>query len=212
MAAISVPCTVDDEPKDSWTIEQVMNWWLWRAHGESDAAYEQIVESLTKQLEHGKKSLVNDHEKVSNMLDGKTNPNENHDPQTNVVKTIDESNAKPKVQVVPKQDDAILIEIQTGDYEGQTYKLHPKARSHCWVGRSQGKKFREKGISLPKDLEVSTTHGRFELLRNQLVYVDTGSTNGSRLADIDIAPNSPVVLESGMHITVGQTVMKVTLL
>lgn len=189
-----------------------MNWWLWRAHGESDAAYELIAHSLTKQLEQGKESLIKDHKTVSNMLEGKTNSNENDDPQTNLVKAVDESTTKPEAKVAPKQDATILIEIQTGDYEGQTHKLHPKARSHAWVGRSQGKKFREKGISLPKDLEVSTTHGRFELLRNQLVYVDTGSTNGSRVADLDLEPNSPVVLETGMLITVGQTVMRVTLL
>lgn len=200
------------EPKDSWTIEQVMNWWLLRAHSESDAAYEQIVESLAKQLEQGKESLMNDHKAVSNIVEGKVDSVENNDPQTNVVKPIvDEPNTKPEVKVAPKNKGTILIEIQAGDYEGQTYNLHPKARSHAWVGRSQGKKFREKGISLPKDLEVSTTHGRFELLGNQLVYVDTGSTNGSRIGDLDIEPNSPIVLESGMLITVGQTVMRVTL-
>ena len=193
-----------------------MNWWLLRAHSENEAAYEEIVASLAKQLEKGKESLIVDHKSVLNIIDGKMDSMENNDPQTNhvdaVKTTADEPAAKPEVKVAPNSEGSMLIEIQSGEYEGSTFILDPKGKSHAWIGRSQGKKFREKGISLPKDLEVSTTHGRFELLRNQLVYVDNGSTNGSKLGDLDIEPNSPVVLESGMVITVGQTAMRVTLL
>jgi hypothetical protein len=201
------------EPADSWTIEQVMHWWLLRAHTESEADYEHIVAGLSSQLEDGKNGLMNDHKTVSDIISGKT-PSENADPQkpvvvSAVVKEHSVESTKPVVN--NNEEGTIYVELQSGDYQGETFTLQPKARSHAWVGRSQGKKFREKGISLPKDLEVSTTHGRFEFLRNKLVYVDTGSTNGSRLGEVNIAPNAPVELISGMIITVGQTMMKITL-
>jgi hypothetical protein len=209
------------EPADSWTIEQVMHWWLLRSHAESDAAYEDIVAGLSSQLEDGKNSMMTDHKTVSDIISGKT-PSENADPQKPVVvsavvkehsvKEHSVETTKPVMNVNNNEEEGtIYVELQSGDYQGETFTLQPKARSHAWVGRSQGKKFREKGISLPKDLEVSTTHGRFEFLRNKLVYVDTGSTNGSRLGEVDIAPNEPVELESGMIIAVGQTMMKITL-
>eukprot|EP00980_Cylindrotheca_fusiformis_P006157 scaffold1319_cov126-Cylindrotheca_fusiformis.AAC.46 len=213
MASLDFPFSVDDEPANTWTIEQVMHWWLLHSHAESDAAYEVIVKDLSSQLEEGKEALMNDHKVVSEFLSGK-GPSENEDPQepavSGVVKEKTVKTAKPMVK--DNQGASIFVEIQAGDYQGNTYTLEPKVRSHAWVGRSQGKKFREKGISLPKDLEVSTTHGRFELLRNKFVFVDTGSTNGSRVGEADIVPNEPVELESGMIITVGQTVMKITLL
>ena len=97
-----------------------------------------------------------------------------------------------------------------GEYDGTSFQVKPTKSAHSWVGRSTSKKFREKGISLPKDLEVSTTHGRFEKKMGKFVYVDTGSTNGSRLGDVELEPDQKVELYTGMEITVGQTVMKIT--
>ena len=184
-----------------------MHWWLLRSHGESEAVYEEIVSNLSKQLDDGKKVLLEDHKKVSDIINCKA-PNENADPQN--AKTVAGNVSITKKKPI-KVEGMIHIEIKEGEYQGATFSLQPKTRSHAWVGRSQGKKFRDKGVSLPKDLEVSTTHGRFELLRNKFVYVDTGSTNGSRVGDNKIQPNEPVELESGMIITVGQTVMEISL-
>lgn len=204
------------EPTENWTIEQVMHWWLLRSQGESEAAFEEIVAGLSTQLENGKNSLWEDHKKVSDILSG-----ENANPQKPSVVVLPEKTScipekkaqaqKVKAPAAKRSQATILVEIEAGEYEGSTFTLQPKPRAHAWVGRSQGKKFREKGISLPKDLEVSTTHGRFELLRNKLVFVDTGSTNGSKVADDELVPNEPLVLQSGMIITVGQTIMRITL-
>jgi len=72
------------------------------------------------------------------------------------------------------------MEATSGPHSGITYTLTVGSTA-CFVGRSSGKKFREKGISLPKDNEVSTTHAKIELQRDAVVLVDVGSTNGTTL-------------------------------
>ena len=104
-----------------------------------------------------------------------------------------------------------LLKIIAGQYAGNTYKLVPKLRQPCWVGRSQGKKFKDRGISLPKDLEISTTHGKFELVGSKLHYTDTGSTNGSKVNGQDLAPDTPLPLEDGLELVLGQSVLKIFL-
>lgn len=219
------------EPAENWTIEQVMHWWLLRAHGESDAAYEEMVKVLSKQLEDGKSSLWDEHKRVSAELRGEEPSNENADPQQqqqqqskHVQPQKQQQYQLQKLQPVQQKQnkreqsveetslnsDTIHIDITAGEYEGCSYELQIKPRACAWVGRSQGKKFREKGISLPKDVEVSTTHGKFEFQRSKFFYVDTGSTNGSRVDDEDVEPNVAIELQTGMEICIGQTIMLVT--
>jgi len=116
----------------------------------------------------------------------------------------------------PKNDgkpDTIHIDVVGGPYDGKFYDLQPKSRSHAWVGRSSSNKFKKSGISLPLDLEVSTTHGRFEYKQGKFYYQDTGSTNGTLINGEFCEPGQQYELKpKGMVITTGQTVMKVTLL
>ena len=116
----------------------------------------------------------------------------------------DAGNAKP---------DTIHIDIVGGPYDGKFYDLQPKTRNHAWVGRSSSAKFKDRGISLPLDLEVSTSHGRFEFKQGKFYYTDVASTNGTRIDGEECEPNQPYPLSaSGATILVGQTSMKVTLL
>ena len=112
-----------------------------------------------------------------------------------------------------KRPDTIHIDIIAGPYEGAFYDLQPKSRSHAWIGRSSSAKFKERGISLPQDLEISTSHGRFEVKGGKFYYTDVASTNGTRLNGEECEPNVPYELSpKGMTILAGQTTMKVTLL
>jgi hypothetical protein len=200
------------EPTDDWDVEQVMHWWLLRAHAESEASCDDVVSRLVQQLDEGKASLWKDHTEVSEIMNGGGGggtSNENADPQQRQMTTT-MMTAMSNEKISGLGSDTIRIEIVGGAYQGTSYDLQPKTKLYAWVGRSQGKKFRDKGISLVKDLEVSTTHGRFESRGSKFVYVDTGSTNGSRFGHLDIEPNKPLELQTGMEITVGQTVMRVT--
>jgi len=57
----------------------------------------------------------------------------------------------------------LQITILTGPHAPQTIQLQPKHTQPCLIGRSKGKKFLRNGISLSKDQEVSTTHGKFSM-------------------------------------------------
>ena len=108
--------------------------------------------------------------------------------------------------------DTIHIEVLAGPYEGKFFDLQPKPRSHCWLGRSSSAKFKDRGISLPLDLEVSTSHGKFEVKQGKFFFTDVASTNGTRINGEECVPNQPYELKNkGMTILAGQTTMKVTL-
>ncbi len=49
------------------------------------------------------------------------------------------------------------------------------------MGRSTGKAFKEKGVSLYKDKEISTTHAKIEIRNGQAFLIDADSTNGTLL-------------------------------
>jgi FHA domain len=201
---------------------------LLRAHAESDAEYEKIVQGLSQQLEQGKKELWEAHEQVTEILNSDSNGDDE-----NVISKMDTENESepansgkedldmPVAKASSKSDtstnhntkpNTIRVDIISGEYVGHSFDLKPQSRNHCWVGRSQGKKFRDKGISLAKDLEVSTSHGRFEYSRGKFFYMDAASTNGSRIQDMEIDPNVSHEIRTGMEITVGQTIMRITLM
>ena len=109
--------------------------------------------------------------------------------------------------------DTIHIDVVDGPYNGKFYDLQPKTRSPCWLGRSSSAKFKDRGISLPLDLEVSTTHGKFEFKQGKFYYTDAGSTNGTRINGEECETNEAYELTAkGITILAGQTSMKVTLL
>jgi hypothetical protein len=180
-------------------VEETLQYCLLQAHKETDDKFEQIETSLNQHLERGKEEIRKYHQSI---MEG----GENQNPQTSSA-TLNGEPTSTKGKALT----TINVEIKGGQYAGNTYQLVPKPRYPCWVGRSQGKKFRERGISMPKDLEISTTHGKFEVKQGKLYYTDTGSTNGSKVGGEEIAPDTPRLLEDGMELTLGQSTLVISL-
>jgi len=102
----------------------------------------------------------------------------------------------------------VVLEATSGPHAGITYTLTVGSTA-CFIGRSSGKKFREKGISLPKDNEVSTTHAKIELQRDAVVLVDVGSTNGTTLDGAAVEEAKPYPLKVGSVVVFGASVFAV---
>ena len=192
------------EPTEDWTVEEVMQLCLLRCHEETDAKKDELIHALNQQLEAGTRELWQSHEIATSM-----EPTENADPQQ---QETDDGDSKPMAAKKSNEIKYIRVEVTEGVYTGKTFKLQPKPRAPCWVGRSAGKKFRERGISLAKDDEVSTTHGKFELKNGKATFTDTGSTNGTLHEGVELEDNVAFELKDGMSLKMGCTVVKISLL
>ena len=198
--------SVPTEPTDQWTVDQVLHWWLLRAKSETDAACEQTIERLSKQLDQGMKTLWSDHEQVKAIIcEG-----ENVDPQQRPVDASDEKVDVVKTESPSLEPGTLKVEIMAGYYSGQVFHLDVSANKTCMIGRSQSKRFTKNGISLPRDAEVSTTHGKFLMKNGKYLYIDDGSTNGSYVNGRPLEAYVELTLEPGMELLVGATVMKVS--
>ena len=98
------------------------------------------------------------------------------------------------------------------------------------MGRSKGKKFVTNGISLFKDQEVSTTHGKIIVEEEEeekkehttittrmnnprllFYFVDVGSTNGTFYNGVALEPHQRLLLTNDMELRVGNSVLKFSL-
>ncbi len=84
-------------------------------------------------------------------------------------------------------------------------------------GTIQGKEVcRERGEP-HKDQEVSTTHGKFVVEGDRLgaglkfYFVDVGSTNGTEYGGEKLEPDERLLLEDGMELKVGNSMLTVVL-
>lgn len=185
-------------------MEQALQYCLLQAHKETEGKYYQIEVSLNQQFEKGKSEIWKCHKNVVEASKNTNSPNPMRDT----------TNSNENRQAKATKSTTVNVEITSGLHAGKTYKLMPKARKPCWVGRSQGKKFRDLGISLSKDGEVSTCHGKFELVKGQLCFTDTGSTNGTKLGTSlgeELTPQKPYPLEDGLQLVLGGSTFKILL-
>ena len=108
----------------------------------------------------------------------------------------------------------VTLKCVGGPHLGQKFRLEP-ASENCEdtfkMGRSTGKHFKEKGVSLYKDKEISTTHAKIELRNGQVFLIDVRSTNGTQLNGSDVEPQTPLKLCEGDVITMGSSELKVTI-
>ena len=80
------------------------------------------------------------------------------------------------------------------------------------MGRSTGKKYTDKGLSLSQDGEVSTCHGDFRTQKGKICFVDLDSTNGSYLNTVKLVPHECNPLQEGDILSLGATQMLVAFL
>lgn len=118
------------------------------------------------------------------------------------------TSAKSKKNILQKN---LYVEVLTGPHEGATFLLKPRPSRSCEIGRSKGKKFLSRGVSLHNDSEVSTCHGKFECKAGKMYYTDTGSTNGTSYMGEAMEDNVPMEITDGMVLVFGVSELRFTL-
>ena len=166
-----------------------------------------IAQGLRQELEHGAKELS----KEVTSYNAENAPPNGVAVAVNTSTTTNEENnnhtSKPRSTVIVQ---AKIVESDLYEH-GRVFEIKVRKKAFCWVGRSSSKKFRNNGISLSKDLEVSTTHGKFSIEDGLVYYTDTGSTNGSKINGKSLEEDEPYLIESGMTLLVGATKFQLTL-
>jgi hypothetical protein len=160
-------------------------------------------QQTSKQLIEYKDKIDDNDEVMKSLSNGENSENEHPN-----VQDYAESRSATKKTNEEAKSTTIDIQIIAGPHSGSSFTLTPGLRKPCWVGRSTSKKFRENGISLKKDDQVSTTHGKFHIhpasaTNGKLVYTDTGSTNGTLYNGEEIEDQVPLELADGMLLVLG---------
>ena len=249
----------DEEPNDNWTIEELLHWSLDQYHTKAIEQTSQNISSLRSQCDKECEDILTMHNMAVDMAakskseeeeedgdGGKGGKNvkreeENNNPQS------EEADSKPSASTTTNNDttsstklssSTIEVQVTVGPHTSSTFILRPKPGAPCLVGRSKGKKFTKNGISLHKDQEVSTTHGKFLVEGStgglayqttnsnnennedgsgsggglKFYFIDVGSTNGTIYNnDKVLVPNERLLLCNGMELKVGNSVLKIIL-
>uniref|UniRef100_A0AAV1TK08 FHA domain-containing protein n=1 Tax=Peronospora matthiolae TaxID=2874970 RepID=A0AAV1TK08_9STRA len=92
----------------------------------------------------------------------------------------------------------ILVQCLSGPYRGKKFRMDIDTTRHtsCFIGRSTGRKFRPpRGLSVPKDSELSTSHGEIKMeATGKLFFIDLDSTNGTRVNNVQLEAHAPFEL------------------
>ena len=214
------------EPTADWTVEEAFQWTLLRSLVATNAKFAQLESSIRTTVETGLQGL-NDTDPTF-QTKTTTNAGDGLTKTTNPVPVPEASRSArsatvAKIAVPPASSFTLQIDILEGEHVGKHFELSITKTKEAYLGRSRGKKFKDgKGISLYKDLEVSTTHGKFVMVDQQPCFVDTGSSNGTRvqthnddtndheMMDYELPADEPFPLVSGTHLVCGQSRLQVT--
>ncbi len=222
------------EPSNEWTIEELLRWSLDQYHNKAIEQTSQNIDSLKRQCEKECEDVLTLHEMAVDMANknsgsnngGEASQEENFNPQSTEQGNDMQSDTKPSASAsaaaaAKPTSTTIEIQVTLGPHSSSKYLLRPKPGTPCLLGRSKGKKFIKNGVSLHKDQEVSTTHGKFIIegggLSNEggegpkFYFVDVGSTNGTVYNGGQLEHNVRLLLKDGMELKVGNSVLKIVL-
>mmetsp|Transcript_18540 Transcript_18540/g.40134 ORF Transcript_18540/g.40134 Transcript_18540/m.40134 type:complete len:245 (+) Transcript_18540:119-853(+) len=227
------------EPNNEWTIEELLHWSLDQYHNKAMEQTSQNIASLQSQCEKECEDVMTLHSMAVDMANkgssndggggGNSREEENLNPQSensDDAGTTDTIAAKSTTTVaaagIKPASSTIEILVTVGPHTSSKYLLRPKPGTPCLVGRSKGKKFVKNGLSLHKDQEISTTHGKFVVEGGdgavvaggagpKFYFIDVGSTNGSVYNGVQLEPNDRLLLVDGMELKVGNSVLKIML-
>ncbi|CAM9309643.1 unnamed protein product [Choristocarpus tenellus] len=113
-----------------------------------------------------------------------------------------------RVAVQGEKDDMVFVHLKAmgGPHKGASFTLKLVAGGEpAMLGRSTTKKFKEKGVSLPRDKEVSTSHGKLYRVGAGVAFVDVGSSNGTVVDGEEAVKGKIFEVKTGMEILIGQT-------
>lgn len=209
---------------DDMTVEDFLKARCLSLAGEINSFGAKLENKLRQEFEDGKKELLSVHrqcvegveenEGVADMDCTEVVDKEN-DPQSASTRGRPSRSASTAASTTrstrKKTQPTVHVLVEAGPHANLKAVLKPTKATASMVGRSTGKKFREKGLSLSKDLEVSTTHGKFQLLNDGKIYfTDTGSTNGTFIGDTQLDEGEPVEITDGLKIRVGASVLRLS--
>ena len=207
------------EPDDGWTVEQLIHWSLAGYQERANDRLAAHVASYREQCESECDQVMELHREAVRLSKAKSSSG---DGPEDVAAAVDENvanGAKPSAASSSRSDPSagsVEVQVTEGSHAGSKFFLRPRPGAPCLVGRSKGKKFIKNGISLNKDQEVSTTHGKFlvEVEENgdlAFYFVDVGSTNGTHYKGEKLEANRQVRLHEGMELTLGNSVCRIVL-
>ena len=219
------------EPTSEWTIEQLLHWSLNQYHTKVIDQTSQNINALREQCNKECEDVLELHTLAVDMANKKKSGGESGGSAADELPhqvsaeledgkpSASTNTTNPATNKSTTTPTSIQVQITQGSHKSQTFLLRPTIGTPCLIGRSKGKKFIKNGISLYKDQEVSTTHGKFILETNnnsnggesKYYYMDVGSTNGTVYNAQNLVPNERLELVNGMELKVGNSVLRIVL-
>ncbi|CAM9455949.1 unnamed protein product [Ectocarpus sp. 8 AP-2014] len=134
-------------------------------------------------------------------------------PVAEVVKEEEEEVVEEEEEVIEEEEEEeaggtakVALSISGGPYDGSVFEITVEEDGDArLVGRSTGKKFKNHGISLRRDSEVSITHGMFMNSGGRVTYMDNGSTNGTEVDGEWVEPKNAYEVVAGSTLLIGQS-------
>ncbi|OQS06616.1 hypothetical protein THRCLA_20335 [Thraustotheca clavata] len=166
-----------------------------------------LNEAVEKVDAHGKKAIEKFHaeaDKAKKTL------------ETYMIETEDKGESE---EVEDKEEPLkyiVKVKCTKGYYSGQEFKINLSIEDNpiCYIGRSSGKKYKlPKGLSLPKDPEVSTTHAELRLSTDgKITITDVNSTNGTIINGTTIKPRKAHLLttDTPTEMSIGSSELTIT--